>query len=369
MIDNLYNLRIFKMNLNRRKFVKGAAISTAALSTPMVLRRAYAAEPLKVSSYGGYFEDSLKEYIYPAFTKETGIEVRSLAQSSGSVWFASLRAGLQAGQPATDVTMGGGIDVIRHADIFQALNESKLSNLSNVAPEMIFRAGDGKLSSVAVLAWYVTFVQNTDHFPDPITSWKDIWSDEFKDSIGWTEDINLNFILDITAVTFFGGQEILNSREGIEKVMNKAAELRKNVTLWYRDEGQFQQYLQSGEIPVGQYYNDVAGLMAADGFPVISVFPKEGGVIDYGSWSLLEGSDKSDAAHAFIDYCCDPLVQGEISRSLGTAPTVSQQAAGLSDEEFAAVSSPGKTIYPNFNIYVEHGDWLSERWSEIIAGG
>jgi len=357
------------MKFNRRSFVKSVALAATALSAPAILRKAYAAEPLRVSSYGGYFEDSLKEFIYPTFTKETGIEVRSIAQSSGTVWFASLKAGIDAGQPPTDVTMGGGIDVIKFHSLFQTLDESKLPNLGNLPPELVSRTEDGHPYSIGVLAWFLTFVQNTDYFPDPIQSWADVWDPKFEDSIGWTEDINLSYLLDITAVTFFGGTRILETREGIETVMAKAAELRRNVTLWYRDEGQFQQSLQSGEIPAGQYYNDVAGLMAADGFPVISVFPKEGGVIDYGSWSLVNGSEQAEAAHVFIDYCCDPKVQGEISRSIGTAPTVSQQAAGLTDEEFAAVSSTIDPIYPGFSIYVKNADWLSEKWSEVLAGG
>ena len=53
----------------RRRFL-GAASATAAgaLAAPAVLRRAWAAEPLRVSSYGGYFEDSLVEFVYPGFT-------------------------------------------------------------------------------------------------------------------------------------------------------------------------------------------------------------------------------------------------------------------------------------------------------------
>ena len=45
---------------SRRSFMRAATASAAgALAAPAVLRRAWAAEPLKVSAYGGYFEDSL----------------------------------------------------------------------------------------------------------------------------------------------------------------------------------------------------------------------------------------------------------------------------------------------------------------------
>ena len=169
-----------------------------------------------------------------------------------------------------------------------------------------------------MLAWYTTFVTNTETYPEAPTSWADAWGPQFKDALGWGAEADSNYLLDITAVTFFGGQDILNTRDGLEKVMQKAAELKPNVTLWYRDEGSFQQVLQTGEIPAGQYYHDVTNLMVADGFPVRSTFPKEGGVIDFGSWGLVTGSKMGDVAHVFIDYCCTPEIQAKITRNLGT---------------------------------------------------
>ena len=62
--------------------------------------------------------------------------------------------------------------------------------------------------------------------------------------------------------------------------------------LWYRDEAQFEQALKSGEIPMGQYYHDVTGLAAADGHPVRSTFPKEGGIQDSGSWVAVARLDQ-----------------------------------------------------------------------------
>jgi len=61
---------------NRRRFLAG---STAALAAPAIVGRARAADVLNVSSYGGTFEDTLRLFIYPIFTQETGIEVNSVA--------------------------------------------------------------------------------------------------------------------------------------------------------------------------------------------------------------------------------------------------------------------------------------------------
>ena len=352
----------------RRRFMAGTAATASTLAMGTYLRRAHAAEALRISAFGGYFEDSLSEYIYPDFSKETGIPTESISQEGGFSWFTVLETSAKAGNPATDITMCGGQPPRRAPQVFQALDESKLPNAKNVPDYLLHRKDDGALDAVAVLAWYTTFVTNTDIYPEAPTSWADAWDPQFKDSLGWGAEADSSYLLDITAVTFFGGQDILNSREGLLEVMYKAAELKDNVTLWYRDEGSFQQALQTGEIPAGQYYHDVTLLMIADGFPVRSTFPKEGGVIDFGSWGLAVGSTKYEEAHVFIDYCCQPEIQAKITRAMGTAPVVPRELLDLTDEEFAAVSSDIPPIVPAYDVYVEDGDWISEKWKELITG-
>ena len=38
----------------------------------------------------------------------------------------------------------------------------------------------------------------------------------------------------------------------------------------------------------------------------------------------------------------------------------------LSDESFNRASSTIKPIIPNYQIYVEKGDWLDEKWEELL---
>ena len=106
-----------------------------------------------------------------------------------------------------------------------------------------------------------------------------------------------------------GGTNALDTEEGLLKAFEKLAEVKPNVRLWYRDEAQFEQALKSGEIPMGQYYHDVTGLAAADGQPVRSTFPKEGGIQDSGCWALSRASTKVEEAHVFIDYMSQPAIQ------------------------------------------------------------
>ena len=355
-------------SLKRRDFIKttSAAASTLALGT--YLPRAWAASPMKVSAYGGYFEDSLADLVYPEFTKATGIEIESVSQSGGDSWFVAIDTALKAGgKPPTDVSMGGGSAPRRFGQVYQHLDESLIPNISNIPDYLLHRKDDGILDSVACLAWYAIFVTNTEVYPEAPTSWADMWGPAYKDSLGIGAEVTTNSMLEIVEKTFWPDQDMMSSKEDLTKLMEKLVELKPNVRLWYRDEGQFQSALQQGEIPAGQYYHDVTLLAIADGFPLRSTFPKEGGVIDFGNWGLMRGSDKYTQAHIFIDYTSQPEVQAIIANSMGVAPVVAREKLPMTDEEYDLVGSPIPPIVRNYDAYVKYGDWLNETWQELLT--
>src|SRR5690606_27493113 len=202
-------------------------------------------------------------------------------------------------------------------------------------------------------------------YPEAPESWEALWDEANRDRLGLLARVSHSFLLEVTAKTFFGATDALDTEEGQIQAFEKLAEVRPNVRLWYRDEAQFEQALQSGEIPMGQYYHDVTGLAAADGQPVRSTFPEEGGVLDSGSWCVSKASKALDQAHVFIDYMCRPEIQAKLSRNVGTAPTVKRELLDLSDEEFAAVASDIPPIIPRYDMYAEREDWVNQKWTEM----
>jgi putative spermidine/putrescine transport system substrate-binding protein len=354
----------------RRRFLQGASALTAGAAFGIISPRARAARSLKVGTYGGYFKESFDKHIYPDFTEETGIEIESVGEPTGEAWLVQLQQAAKVGQAPADVSMMAQTPRMRgeRDGLWAKLDEGKIPNIKYVRDSLVHHYGDGALAGVGAVSWYITLVTNTDVFPEAPTSWAEFWKPEREDQIGLLALASNSFLLETTATTFFGGKDILSTKDGVEEVLDKLSEARPNVKLWYRDEGQFQQALQSGEIPMGQYYHDVAGLAAADGFPVRSTFPKEGGVLDSGSWSVSKASDKLEEAHVFIDYMCRPEIQDKVARKLGTAPTVNREHLSLTDEEFAAVSSEISPIIPEYRLYLEWADWISDRWTAMITG-
>ncbi len=355
---------------SRRRLLLGASALGAAALVGFPAIRTRAQQTLKVGTYGGYFKDSFDEHIYPAFTEETGIQVESIAEPTGEAWLVQLMTAARANIAPADVSMMAQVARIKgqNAELWAPLDEAKLPNAANLEPHFVQRYPDGRVSAIGAVSWYITLVTNTDVYPEPPTSWKALWDPANQDRLGLLALVSNSFLLEITARTWFDGTEILDTEEGILEVLDKLAEVRPNVRLWYRDEGQFQQSLQAGEIPMGQYYHDVTGLAASQGEPVRSTFPEEGGVLDSGSWCVSKASQALEESQIFIDYMCRPDVQAVLSRQVGTAPTVRRELLDLTDEEFAAVASDIPPIIPRYDLYAERDDWLNQKWTETIAG-
>lgn len=357
-----------KSNISRRHFLSTAAVGAAVLAMPSIARANKAA--IKVGTYGGFFEDSFKEFIFPDFMAATGIKVDSIPVPTGEAWLVQIANAARARQAPADVSLMAGIprQQGKVQDLFLSYDDSKIPNLANLTDKFKDRNSDGGLIGVGGVSWYITLCSNTDEIAEAPASWADMWDPKNKDLLGVLALPTNSYLLEVTATTFFGGTSILDTKEGISKVFDKLSEIVPNVRLWYRDEGAFQQSLQDGEIPMGQYYHDVAGLAAAEGFPVRSTFPKEGGILDSGFWITPKDAKPIDEIHEFINYMSDPAVQAVLSRNVGTAPVVDPTLTDLTADELAAVSSDITPIIPRYDIYKDHGDWISDRWNQMIAG-
>ena len=360
--------RLLRRPVRRRAVLAGGLAAGAALAAPSLLRAQD--RSLKVGVYGGYFKDAFDEHVFPAFTEETGIAVESIAEPTGEAWLVQLQQAARAGQAPADVSMMSLVAMLKgvKAELWAPLDESRLSNLENVLERFVVRYPDDRLAGVGAVAWYITLVTNTDEYPEAPESWAALWDPANADRLGLLALVSNSFLLEVTAATFLGGTDALSTDEGLDDAFAKLAEIKPNVRLWYRDEAQFEQSLKSGEIPMGQYYHDVTGLAAADGQPVRSTFPTEGGIQDAGCWAVSKASDKLDESHVFVDWMSRPATQALLARRVGTAPTVERSLLDLTDEEFGAVSSEVSPIVPRYDLYESRSDELNARWSELIVG-
>jgi putative spermidine/putrescine transport system substrate-binding protein len=360
--------KLWKAGVNRRAVLGTGLAAAGALAMPSILRAQD--RSIKVGVYGGYFKDSFDANIFPAFTEATGIAVESVAEPTGEAWLVQLEQAARAGQAPADLSMMSQVAMLKgqSTELWQPLDMSKIPNAENLLDRFVSKYPDGRVAGIGAVAWYITLVTNTNAYPEAPTSWAALWDPANADKLGLLALVSNSFLLEVTAKTHLGGLQVLDTEEGILQAFEKLAEVKPNVRLWYRDEAQFEQALKSGEIPMGQYYHDVTGLAAADGHPVRSTFPQEGGIQDSGAWALSKASDKVEEAHIFINYMSQPEIQALMSRKVGTAPTIRRELMDLTEEEFAAVSTDIEPIIPRYDLYQTKSDWLNQKWTELIVG-
>jgi len=357
-------------SLNRRTLLKtagslaGLSAASSVIGTPLIAQE----RSLKIGSYGGYFEDSFKEYVYPAFTEATGIAVESVTQPNSTDWLVTMQQATAAGTVPADLSLYARDTMIKASRIgglLAPLDPKKMPATGNLDEYFIFEDKTGAIG-VGAMSWFTAMVINPDEV-EPPESWAEFWdSSKFEASLGLSKNFNSQF-LDIIAATYFDGAETFATKDGIVALIEKAAEIKPNVALWWSAESQMEQSMKNGDVIGGQYYLDVANLMALDGFPIKPIFPKEGNPQDYGSWCLSAISEKADEAAEFINFSSDPATQALMSRMIGTAPLVDQAKTDLTDEEFAMVSG-APSIKPAYEAYLDNETFIKESWDKMLAG-
>lgn len=352
--------------LNRRALLKSGVAGVAAsslLATPLIAQ----SRSLKIGSYGGYFENSFKEHIYPAFTEATGIEVESITQPNSTDWLVTMQQAAAAGNVPADISLYARDTMIKASRIgglLQVLDTSRIPAASNLDPYFVYEGNEGPLG-VGAMSWFSAMVINPNEVDDP-TSWADFWdSSVYEASLGLSQNYNAG-MLDITAATFFDGEETMMSNEGVLAIIDKVREIKQNVAIWWTAESQMEQGMINGDVIGGQYYLDVANLMALDGHPIRPLFPAEGNLQDYGSWCLSSLSEKFDEAAEFMDFSSDPAIQALMSRRIGTAPLVDRAMTDLTDEEFDFVSG-APAINPAYEAYLDNETFIKENWDAMLA--
>ncbi len=356
----------------RRRFLKATGGATAVGALAGCTDLLGEEGTLTVAVYGGIFQEVMDESLFEPFTEDRGIDAESEEQPTAEEALAQYGSAVDAGEAPVDVAIMSTVGVLRglNDDLWHVWDdEDAFENLQYISDGLI-EERDGGIASVGALSWYINLVQNTDVYEEPIDSWEALWDEEYEDSLGLLGLASNSFLLDITAEVRFGGQEILEDRDGVEEVFEELADVTDQVNFWYENEAEFQQRLRDAEVPAGMLYSDITKVMQEDGAPVQSNFVEEGSVLDSGSWVTLTTTEMEEEAREFIDYASAPDVQDTLAENLFTAPTIDREHSELDEETYAEIAGPGpeEAIVPYYDLYLEEEEWVNQRWEEFIIG-
>jgi putative spermidine/putrescine transport system substrate-binding protein len=353
---------------NRRGFLAwtGAVATGCALNSSWI-GRAEAARSLKIATYGGNFEDSFKKYVYPEFEKATGISVESVSEPGGLEFLLQIAQSNRAGVAPIDLCMASQEAVLRGSTeaIWRPFDMAKLPNAANLDQRYIHH-GKAGVDAVGALGWFMAMIVNPDEVKPAPDSWTVLWDQSRKNAWGLSTGGD-SPLFEIAATLYFGGYDVLQTEDGVRRVVAKLAELKPTTKVWWSDEGTMQTAYENDEVVGGMYFYDVAHVMKRNGTSVTPIMPKEGGVIDIGSWCQPSASTKTEEAEEFINFMSQPAMHALLSRKIGTAPLIARDRLDLTDAEFDAVSSNIPPLQIAVAERMQHQDFMDAQFTKMLT--
>jgi putative spermidine/putrescine transport system substrate-binding protein len=279
------------LSMSRRGFLRAAAAGTALVAAPYV-RRAAAAEDnvLYVNTWGGNWEAAARKFFFDPFTKETGIQIRTVSPIS----FAKLAAQVRNGTYQFDVTTLGVTDVAR-ANAAQLIEPAR-GNLDehSLWPGAVYENG------LATHAFANQIAYQKDAFPGgSIQNWADFW--DLKKYPGArslqrypTRAIAYALLADGVAPEHLFPYDLDRAFRALDR-------LKPAIRVWWTEGPQSQQLLRDGEVKAIAIWNDYAHTVQTTSKTPVEVVWNQA-VIDKGCWVVAKGTPRAKNAWRLIQH-------------------------------------------------------------------
>lgn len=323
-----------------------------------------AAEKVYVYNWTEY----IPEAVLQQFTKETKIKVIYTTYDSNETMYAKLK-----------LVRGEGYDVVFPSTYFvnkmsregmlQPLDHSLIPNIGELDSAVMDKEFDpGNVYSVPYMWGSTGIAVNTDIIDAAlVTSWRDLWSSEYKGQLLLQDDMREVFHM---ALKINGHSSNTRDPKEIEAAYNLLKELMPNVLLFNSDSPRLP-YL-AGEVNVGMIWNGEAWMAQQENKAITYVYPSEGANFWIDSFVVPKGANNVENAHKFIAFMLRPDIAKMCVEENGFATPVTT-ALPLIDEDVRR----SRTIFPSAEIIsrgefqTDVGDALAlyqEYWEKLRAG-
>lgn len=235
-----------------------------------------------------------------AFEAETGVTTNYVRLSSGE---AVARFQASGDTPEFDVWHGGPVDGFIAADQLDLLAEYHSPVAEDIDPDLV--DPDGKWAGVYLGA--LGFCSNSDRLEelgvDVPQSWDDLLDERLRSEIMMAHPSTSGtaFTALWTQVERLGGEE-----EAFEYMRS----FNQNVLQYSRSGSAPAQAAGRGEVAVSVVFSHDCTSFQEEGFDsLVTSFPAEGTGYEIGGVALLEGTENTEAAQAYIDWALSPAAQ------------------------------------------------------------
>ncbi len=264
----------------------GAVAGAAALG-PFVHTTARAAEPLFVNTWGGAWDRAAQAHLFDPFTKDTGIEIRTVSPVS----YARLAAQARTGVYDFDVTAIGGSELLRaaQAGLIEKVDES-IIDVASLAPNQRLYDGIGSHAFATVVAY------RKDRMPNGPQSWAQFWDTQAFPGARSLQRYAAR-VLPLALLADGAPADQLYPVD-LDRAFKSLDRIKPQVRVWWSQGQQSQQLLRDGEVSaIGIWHSRVLELRRQN-VPVEIVWNQA--QIDRGYWVVSKGSPRAKQAWRFI---------------------------------------------------------------------
>ena len=300
------------------------------------------------------------------FTRRTGIEVRESNYSSNEELLAKLQAG------------AGGFDVVVPSDymvtamiklgLIREIDKSKIANVGNVDRKFLGKPYDPDNKWSLPYAWAITGIAvNTDAYPVPVTSWRDLLqNDRVKGRVSLLDDVREGMA---AALQLNGLSLNSTNKDDLNRAKSVLSAAKPNIKAFNSTPLNL---LSGGEVVMAHMYSGEALVAARDSGKAIKfVVPKEGGTLSIDNMVIPKDAAHVDEAYELLNYFYEATTQADFVKRMLSGPVVTGTRAIL-----PASLRDNPIIYPSDEVLThcemmrDLGEATTEYdriWAEIKA--
>ncbi|HWP64804.1 MAG TPA: spermidine/putrescine ABC transporter substrate-binding protein [Candidatus Limnocylindria bacterium] len=334
-------------------------VAVVALLLPPGVGVAPGAESLNLFGWSEYIPQS----VIDEFTEETDIEVNYEMYASNEEMLAKLFSGATKYdliQPSEYV-----IEALVKEGKLEKLDKAQIPNLKNIAPEFRGLPHDPNLDySVPYMSGTVGIVVNTDKVKEPVTGYRDVFQEKYKNRIVILDD-------PLEIVTWALHTEGLPpnavTKENIEKVKPLIASWLPLVKVYDSDSPKTA--LLNGDVDLGIVWSGEAAILYNEDKKFTYTLPKEGAHRFIDNLAIPKGAPNKAGAHKFIDYVLRPEVSVKISKEFPYTNPNAEARKLLTPEERANPASypPGDPKLDTFRDIGENAVLVDKVITDLKA--
>jgi spermidine/putrescine-binding protein len=292
------------IRLDRQSLLKlaaaagGAGLVAGRAGIADAMRAAVWAETgrLQVLDWAGYGNDGGQAMFAQYVKQHPANKPQFTYMTNESDALAKIHAGLK---PDLFRPYVGWVKYFATSGLVQPWDTSQIPNFKHLNPFMV-KAGQygGKQYGIPADWGFDAILYRTDKVTPKAKSWSLIFDDRYRGRIAWFDDLNMITV----AGLYLGFKDPWNQTSSqLDQSKKLLIQKKKNVRLIWSSETNLWEAYGSGDIWIAYAWPNDWVQMKKKKLPVVYMRPKEKPVAWVGMFMLLQGSPRTQLAHAYVN--------------------------------------------------------------------